>query len=513
MNFKLTTTLAVAIGLYGCQQESNQATLAQTADSAPAPAAIELVSGIDQSGFDESVRVQDDLFDYVNGGWVAATEMPADKARWGTFDALGEKSQEDVRTLVEEVSAASDVEPGSPTQKIRDYYNSYMDKETATAKGVEAIRADLDMIAAIDSMDGVFNAFASVGVYGVTAPIGFFIDSDMKDTETIAIYIVQDGLTLPDRDYYLKDDEQYVTGRQLFMDYAANTFELAGYDNGVDRAERLLALETRLAEAMWTKEENRDWSKRYNPMNVDQLNEMAPGINWTLVFEVAQMPVDSRFLVSQVSYFEAAGDIIASTPLDTWKDYLAFQTINSFAPVLGEQFEELSFNFFTKGLRGVDEPEPRWQRAVDSINANMGELLGQLYVEKHFQAESKRRMDIMIQNLVKAYEVSIKDLEWMSEETRQQALDKLHKFTPKIGYPDKWIDYSKLEVVEGDLVANIKNGATFAYNRANRQAGQAGRQDRVGHDATDRQRLLQPGVERDRVPGLDPATAVFQRAR
>ncbi|MCW8925698.1 MAG: hypothetical protein OQJ84_05520 [Xanthomonadales bacterium] len=465
MNFKLTTTLAVAIGLYGCQQESDQATVAQQAESAPAPAAVELVSGIDKSGFDESVRVQDDLFGYVNGGWVAATEMPADKARWGTFDALGEKSQEDVRTLVEEVSAANNVEPGTPTQKIRDFYNSYMDDETATAKGIEAIRGDLDMIAAIDSMDGVFNAFASVGIYGATVPVGFFIDSDMKDPETIAIYIVQDGLTLPDRDYYLKDDEQYVTGRQLFMDYAANTFELAGFENGADRAERLMALETRLAKVMWTKEENRDWSKRYNPMSVDELNGMAPDINWTRIFEAAQMPVDSRFLVSQVSYFEAASDIIADTPLDTWKDYLAFQTISNFAPVLGEQFEALSFNFFTKGLRGVDQQEPRWQRAVDSINGNMGELLGQLYVEKHFQAESKRRMDTMIQNLIKAYEVSIKDLEWMSEETRQQALDKLHKFTPKIGYPDKWIDYSKLEVVEGDLVANIKNGATFAYDR------------------------------------------------
>ncbi len=465
MNFKLTTTLAFAIGLYGCQQETDQATVAQQAEPAPAPAAVELVSGIDKSGFDESIRIQDDLFGHVNGGWVAATEMPADKARWGTFDALGEKSQKDVRTLVEEVSATTDVEPGSPTQKIRDYYNSYMDEAGATEKGIEAIREDLDAIAAIDSMDGVFSTFASLGVYGVNAPIGMFIFSDMKDPDVNAIYIGQAGLTLPDRDYYLVDDEQFVNGRQLYMEYVENIFGLAGYDNGADRAKALMALETRLAEVMWTKEENRDWTKRYNPMNIDELNELAPDINWTLAFEVGQIPLDSQFLVSQPSYFEAASKIMAETPLDTWKDYLALQTISTFAPVMGAQFEELSFNFFTKGLRGVDEPEPRWQRAVDSVNGNMGELLGQLYVEKYFQAESKRRMDIMIQNLIKAYEVSIKDLEWMSEETRQQALDKLHKFTPKIGYPDKWIDYTKLEVVEGDLVANIKNGATFAYNR------------------------------------------------
>ena len=465
MNYKLTITLALAMGLYGCQQETDQAAVTHKVEAKPGPVAVELVSGIDRSGFNESVRPQDDFFGYVNGTWVENTEMPADKARWGTFDALAEQSQKDVRTLVEEVSTAANVETGTATQKIRDFYNSYMDAESATAKGIEAIRTDLETIAAIEDMDGVYRAFSSLGVYGVTSPIGIGIFSDMKDPDVNAIYVVQAGLTLPDRDYYLKDDEQFVNGRQLYMDYVTNIFTTAGFENGADRAERLMALETRLAEVMWTKEENRDWSKRYNPMNLDELNKMSPEINWTLAFETAQIPASSQFLVSQPSYFEAAGKILAETPLDTWKDYLALQTISAFAPVLGDQFAELNFNFFRKGLSGVDEQEPRWKRAVDSVNDNMGELLGQLYVEKHFQAESKRRMDIMIQNLIKAYEVSILELEWMSDVTKQQALDKLHKFTPKIGYPDKWIDYSKLEIVAGDLVANIKNGADFAYNR------------------------------------------------
>ena len=474
MNYKLTITLAVLIGLYGCQQEADQADLGHQTDTIEAPVAVEavtvaaptdLVSGIDQSGFDEAVRPQDDFFDYVNGLWVQNTEIPADKARWGTFDALGEQSQKDVRALVEEVSAAEDVAAGTPTQKIRDYYNAYMDAEAVTAKGVEAIRDDLAAIAAIDSMDGVYRAFSSLGVYGVNSPIGLGIFSDMKNPDVNAIYVVQAGLTLPDRDYYLNDDEQFVTGRQLYLKYVTDVFALAGVDNGADRAERLLALETSLAEVMWTKEENRDWSKRYNPMNIDELNEMSPQVNWTLGFETAQIPVDSQFLVSQPSYFEAAGKIIADTPLETWKDYLTFQTISNFAPVLGDQFAELSFDFFRKGLSGVDEQEPRWKRAVDSVNEDMGELLGQLYVEKYFQAESKARMDTMIKNLVKAYEVSILGLEWMSEETQQQALDKLHKFTPKIGYPDKWIDYTKLEVVDGDLITNIKSARNFAYNR------------------------------------------------
>jgi putative endopeptidase len=472
MQYKLPITLAALIGLYGCQQQADQEAAAAQAQNTgtqqvaavEAPAA-ELGSGIDQSGFDESVRPQDDFFAYVNGTWVKNTEMPADKARWGTFDALGEQSQRDIRELVEEVSQTDNVEPGSPTQKIRDFYNAWMDDERATAQGIEPIRGDLDAIAAIDSMDGVYTMFSKLGVYGVNSPIGLGIFSDMKNPDVNAIYVVQAGLTLPDRDYYLKDDEQFVNGRQLYLKYVTDIFNLAGYDNAADRAERLLELETSLAEVMWTKEENRDWSKRYNPMNIDELNELAPDINWSLGFETAQIPVDKQYLVSQPSYFEAASKIIAGTPLDTWKDYLAFQTISTFAPVLGDQYSQLSFDFFDKGLRGVDEQEPRWKRAVGSVNDNMGELLGQLYVEKHFQAESKARMDQMIKNLIAAYEVSITNLDWMSEETKQQALDKLHKFTPKIGYPDKWIDYSKLEVVDGDLVANIKNGRTFAYNR------------------------------------------------
>ncbi|MCP4046295.1 MAG: M13 family metallopeptidase, partial [Gammaproteobacteria bacterium] len=383
----------------------------------------------------------------------------------GTFDALGDQSQSDVRTLVEEVSAAESVEAGSPTQKIRDYYNSYMDAEAVTTRGIAAIQPELDAIKAISDMDGVYRTFSELGVYDVNVPVGFGILSDMKDPDVNAIYMVQSGLTLPDRDYYLVDDEQFVKGRQLYLEYAKNIFDLAGYENAADRAESLLALETKLAEVMWTKEENRDWSKRYNPMKIEQLNEMSPDINWTVIFETAQFPVDGTYLVSQPSYFEAANKIMADTPLGTWKDYLTFQTISEFASVLGDQFASLSFDFYSKGLRGVTEQEPRWKRAVNSVNGNMGELLGQLYVDKHFQAESKKRMDIMIQNLIKAYEVSINDLEWMSDVTKQQALDKLHKFTPKIGYPDKWIDYSRLEVVEGDLMANIKSSAIFDYNR------------------------------------------------
>lgn len=473
MKYKLTITLAILVGLYGCQQEPEQA--AATSQAA-VPAAIEvaevesvateLTSGIDQSMFSETVRPQDDFFDYVNGTWVENTEMPADRARWGTFDALREQSSKDIRTLVEEVSAAEDVQDGTPTQKIRDYYNSYMDVETSTRLGAEAIRTELNEIAAANSLEDLFRLFSTLGIYGVNSPIGGYIFSDEKDPDTNVVYVVQAGLTMPDRDYYLKDDDQFVKGRQLYLDYVTNIFTQAGYENGAERAENLLALETKLAEVQWTKEENRNPVKTYNPKTIAELQEMAPKIDWDVTFEAAGIPARDRYIVSQPSFFEAADDIIADTDLDLWKDYLTFQTLSRFSPVLGDDYFTLWFGFFREGLSGVSEPRPQWKRAVESINGNMGELLGQLYVDRYFQSESKARMDNMIQNLIKAYELSITELDWMSEETKQQALVKLSKFTPKIGYPEDWRDYSTMDISPGDLVGNIKSAAKFEYNRS-----------------------------------------------
>lgn len=472
MNYKLTITLAVLVGLYGCQQESEQAAVTQQSEAGAASAVeevvtvtTELTSGIDQSEFSDTVRAQDDFFDYVNGNWVANTEMPADRARWGTFDALREQSNKDIRALVEEVSAKENVENGSPTQKIRDFYNSYMDIETSTKLGAEAIESELAEIAAANSLDDIYRLFSTLGIYGVNSPIGGYIFSDEKDPDTNVVYIAQAGLTMPDRDYYLKDDEQFVKGRQLYLDYVTNVFTKAGIENAAERAENLLALETKLAEVQWTKEENRNPVKSYNPKTLEELKEMAPKIDWDVTFEAAGMPARDRYIVSQPSFFEAADDIIAETELDQWKDYLTFQTLSNFSAVLGEDYFNLWFGFFREGLSGVSEPRPLWKRAVNSINDNMGELLGQLYVERHFQPEAKARMDTMIQNLIKAYEKSIIELDWMSEETKQQALVKLSKFTPKIGYTDEWRDYSKMDITAGDLVANIKSSAEYEYNR------------------------------------------------
>jgi putative endopeptidase len=478
MNDRLKLAIAAGLiatfGLTACQKaEQDENTQAAVAEAVAEPevavreiaAMAELGSGIDMSGFDTSVRPQDDLFDYVNGKWVAETELPADRATWGSFHALAEKSQEDIRALVEEVSAADNVEPGSATQKIRDYYNSYMDTETVNELGVEAIRAELNEIASIESYDDLFRAFSALGVYGVASPIGLAIDSDLKDPNTNVVYIVEAGITLPDRDYYLQDDEQFVKGRGLFRAYVARLFEIAGIEGGADKAEGIYTLEHALAEAHWTREENRDPVKSYNPKSPEELAQLAPNVNWDVFFESAQIPARDRYIVNQPSFFEAASDIFAETDLDTWKNYLAFQTMNRFAPVLGDELFQAWFEFYRAGLQGIDEPRPQWKRAVNSVNGNMGELLGQLYVERHYQDEARVRMEIMISNLKEAYRQSITKLDWMSEETRQQALVKLSKFTPKIGHPENWRDYSSMEITEGDLVGNIKSAARFEDHR------------------------------------------------
>lgn len=468
----IAASMVAVIGLTGCQKTDQEETVAATepapqpnANVSDTPSPAPLGSGIDMSGFDTSVRPQDDFFDYVNGKWVAETELPADRARWGTFHMLHEKSQEDVRALIEEVSKAENVEPGSAAQKIRDFYNSYMDTETAMKLGVEAIRAELDEVAAIESHDDLFRAFSTLGVYGVDGPVGGFIDSDLKDPDTMVVYLVESGITLPDRDYYLLDDEQFVQGRELYRAYVAKLFDLAGIEGGADKAESLYALEHALAEVHWTKEDNRDPVKSYNPKTLDELEQMAPAINWKVTFEAGGIPARDMYVVNQPSFFEGASEVVAETSLDTWKDYLAFQTINRFAPVLGEEFFNAWFEFYRAGLQGIDQPRPKWKRAVNSINGNMGELLGQLYVDRHYQEQARTRMEVMIANLKEAYRQSIIELDWMGEETKQQALEKLSRFTPKIGYPEKWRDYSSMEISAGDLVGNLKSARAFEYKR------------------------------------------------
>jgi endothelin-converting enzyme/putative endopeptidase len=430
-----------------------------------APETTRLSSGIDVSMFNTTVKPQDDLFGYVNGKWVAETELPPDRARWSSFNMLAERSQQDIRALIEEVSRRSNAKPGSAAQKIRDFYNAYMDARSANEYGAAAIRDELDLIAGVASRDDLYRAFSTLGIYGVNCPIGGYIFSDRKDPDTSVVYLSEAGITLPDRDYYLKDDEQFIEGRALYRAYVARLFELAGIEGGDEKADALYDLEHALAEAHWPREHNRDPVKTYNPHSMEELAALAPGINWDITFEAGRIPARDRYIVNQPSFFAATSVIIAETHLNTWKDYLTFQALNRFAPLLGDAFFKAWFDFNRAGLQGIDEARPRWKRAVNAVNGSMGELLGRLYVERHYREEARARMESIIANLLEAYRQSILELDWMSEQTKRQALLKLSGFTPKVGYPEHWRDYSGLEIVAGDLLGNIKRAALFEYNR------------------------------------------------
>ena len=470
MNYKLPATLLLLIGLYGCQQatESGQSTAVE-----PVPESVvemvSLQSGIDLSGINTEVRPQDDFYQYVNGNWLSETEIPADKSNFGSFNLVSDKTENNLRELIEEISADSSAAQGSAAQKIRDYYNAYLDAEAANRAGISSIAEQLTAIDRAESHDDILRLFAELSTHGVNAPFHSSIDPDLNDAKRYAVYVEEGGLTLPDRDYYLDDTEQYVNGRSLYQQYVADILTLAGIESGAEIAGQLLTLETLLAEHHWTREDNRDPEKFNNPRTADELQAMSPLIDWQIYMDAQQIPAREQYIVVQPSYVEAVDDIFVETAVATWKDYLRFQTLNAFAPVLTGQSFDLWFGFYRTGLQGVPEARPRWKRAVESMDKNMGFLLGQLYVEKHFSPAAKGRMVVMVDNLKRAYHDSIIDLEWMSGDTRQAALEKLSKFDTQIAYPDKWRDYSSLEVTEGDLVANIKSANEFeTWRRLNK---------------------------------------------
>ncbi len=464
----LPLALLASLGLSACNQQSEPAPVETINEIETTEAPIEAVkpsSGINMLAFDTSVRPQDDFYEYVSGTWLKEFEIPADKSNYGSFTKLADEAEENLQALIEEVSQQEQVDAGSAAQKIRDFYNSYMDADAANLIGLKGIEDELEKINAIKNFDDYFRIIGEFSKYGVKAPVGAGIFSDLKDPGTNVVYLGQGGLSLPDRDYYLDDAERYIKGRELFKGYAVKLLALAGASDAEERANKLLQLETRLAEVHWTKEQNRDPVARYNPKNLGELKLLSPDLNWELMFAGAELPIRERYIVAQPSYVEAAGRITAETDLQTWRDYLSVQTIAAFAPVLNDETFAIWFDFNRAGLQGVPEARPRWKRAIDATNGSMGELMGQLYVQKHFQAESKARMVDLVNNLKTAYHDSITTLEWMSDETKTQALDKLSKFYTKIGYTDTWRDYSNFEVIAGDLIGNIKRSAIFESQR------------------------------------------------
>ncbi|TQV76946.1 peptidase M13 [Aliikangiella marina] len=450
------------------QQDSKQAEVAADAKAeskveAKAETKI-LKSGINIENMDKSVRPQDDFYKYVNGTWLKNTEIPADKSVYGTFALLADKAREDVKAIIEETSSLESVEKGSDAQKVGDLFRSYMNTEKLDQLGFEPIKPMLAKIDALKTHDDVVAYFAASQKFNADSPFGFFINNDSKDPTKYIVYMGQSGLGLPTKEHYSKTDEKSVKLREDYLAHVERMLNMAEIKTAKEDAAKIMALETALADIQWTRKESRDRNKTYNKLDMAKLAEMAPEINWQLYFSTAGIN-EENIIVRQPSYLEKLSGLLKETSVEDWQKYLKWNIINGAASILSSEFDQANFDFYSKTLRGTEAQEERWKRGVSTVNRLLGEVVGKIYVEKHFKPEAKARMVELVENLREAYRLAIIDLEWMGEETKKQALDKLAKFTPKIGYPDKWRDYSALEISADDLFGNFMRSAEFNYNR------------------------------------------------
>ncbi|MGH3823934.1 MAG: M13 family metallopeptidase [Pseudonocardiaceae bacterium] len=428
----------------------------------PAPPAAP-TSGLLLAGFDRQVRVQNDLFRFVNGQWLETTEIPADRTRYGAFDVLDDQSEQNLRTIVEE-SAARPGPAGSPDQRIGDFYTSFMDTARLDALGAAPLKAPLARIDALTSPADILRYFAENAQTGTPNPIALFIEQDAKNADVYIPSVGQAGLTMPNRDYYLKSEPQFMTLRDQLKGYAARALTLAGIADPDAAANQILAIETRLAEAQWTAAQERDATATYNKFTVAEATARTPGLDWKTYLDAARINTPD-FIVAEPSFFTALGSTLTTVPVQHWKSYLRFKLIDGLSPYLSNDFVTARFEFRNRDLAGQPEIRPRWKRGVTAVEDAMGDLLGQRYVQRHFPPEAKARMDALVGKLIEAFRLSIDGLDWMSDATKAEARDKLSKLAVKIGYPIKWKDYSKLTVARDDLVGNVQRSAQLEYQR------------------------------------------------
>ena len=431
----------------------------------------EFVSGILIENMDNSVNPGDNFFTFVNGTWIKNTEIPADKPSYHAFYMLHEEAEKNIKSIIEE-SASGEFEKGSDEQKVGDLFQSYVDMDKRNDIGLTPLQAEFDRIDAISNYDELSVYFAYANKYGQSVPLGLFVFQDLKNPTIYTVYTAQSGLGLPDREYYLKEDER---SREIQASYKAHIekmFDLAQLNDGSQAAASIMDLETRLAEKHLEKEKTRDLESLYNMLEVSTLPDVMPDFNWDGFMAEAGIDKQEKLGVLMIDYTKDLNDIITGTDLDTWKIYLKWGIIDANASRLNEALDLQNFTFYEKEMKGTMELRPMWRRGTTIVSGHLGEVVGKVYVKKHFPPEAKIRMEILVENLLKAYESSITQLEWMGDDTREQALDKLGKFTYKIGYPAKWRDYSSLVIEADDLFGNLKRSDLFEYNRNIAKLGQ-----------------------------------------
>lgn len=429
-----------------------------------------LVSGIETKYFDNSVRPQDDLFQHVNGKWLKEFDIPADKSNYGSFTKLAEQARKDVRDIIEE-AAQTKAADGTEEQQVGDLFESYMNTEQLEELGTKPLQPELDKISAIENLSDLSEYIAYAQMVS-TSPFSTYVYVDAKAPDTYITQMGQSGLGLPGRDSYVKEDDKSQKIRDQYVEHIAKMFELAGVEGGEEKAATVMGLETSLAQKHWPKEKLRNPVARYNKMTFADLEKTLSNMDWERWKAKSMLKGADSVIVGQPDYFAALNTMLKEVPLEDWKTYFQWHVITNSSGFLNQAMDDENFRFYQGVLSGVEEQEPRWKRGVSVINGTLGEVVGKIYVKKHFKPEAKERMVDLVENLRLAYSHGIKELEWMSEDTKEQALDKLSKFTPKIGYPDKWKDYSDLVIKDNDLYGNMKRASLATVKKNREKLGQ-----------------------------------------
>ena len=447
----------------GCNNAEQNTTTTKT--EMPAAEKVALTSGISLDNMDKTVRPQDNFYRYINGGWLKNTTIPADKTAVGSFYDLRDTADDNVKAIIEELAATENLKMGSDEQKVADLFRSYMDTAGRDALGIKPIQGILDTISSLKNKDELAAFLGKYQAAGISSPLAFYVSIDAKDSSRYATHIWQSGLGLPDKDYYFNEAERFVKLREGYLKHIENMYNLAGLENGSAAAQTIMEIETKLAGFHWTRVESRDSAKRYNKFDVADLNTLTDAFNWN-AFLTAQGVADQKdIIINQPSFIKGFGETFAQTSLEDWKTYETFHTLSTFAGSLTTALDNENFDFFSKQLSGREEQRPMWKRGVSVVNGNLGEVIGKVYVKRHFKPEAKARMSELVENLRNSYGDSINELEWMSEDTKKAAHVKLAAFTPKIGYPDKWEDYSALEIKADDLVGNSIRSSKVSHQK------------------------------------------------
>ncbi|MFC5284966.1 M13 family metallopeptidase [Pedobacter alpinus] len=454
MKIKLSHSLLITFGILTSQTPS----IAQNKAS---------IKFIDANNMDLTVKPGDDFYTYASGNWIKNNPVPAKETRWGSFNVLRDFNINAVKTILTNAYNNKSAAAGSIEKRVGDFYAAGMDSLTIEKLSYTPIKPDLERINAIKDLSGVINEVATMRTKGIGSPMfGFYVGQDRKNPALMMAQLSQGGTTLPDRDYYLKDDARSQKIRAAYNDFIIKLFTLTGTTaaEAQKNAEQIFSIEKTFAEAQMSRVEMRDPYKTYNKFSIADFSKTTPNLDWKNLLLKMKVSGEDSILVGNPAFFVKTNELLKTIPLEQWKTYLKWNVLKSASNNLSSSFVNAGFAF-SQVLTGQKVQTPRWQRMSSLTDGTIGELLGQIYVKTYFKPEAKARMTELVNNLSKAYEVRIKQLDWMSDVTKQKALDKLHAFTPKIGYPDKWETYDGLEINKATYFQNLRNAGVWGYNK------------------------------------------------